>query len=137
MKTTVFETGFHMIKAEGAVEGLDEVVVRERAVYRVKCSAILIDLRGKQSSFPKLVAHNYGFTQQIGQRINHEGHPGLLAPSSRYKGTNIAIFNPDVLSDPRVHCYLTYFFDPQTLNIRVERTVGRTWLKVDGRKWFE
>jgi hypothetical protein len=136
MKTTVFETCFHMIKAERAVEGLDEMIVRERAVYRVKCSAILIDLRGKQNSFPKLVADTCGFTQQIGQRINHEGHPGLLASSSRYKGTNIAIFNPDVLSDPRLHCYLTYYFDPLTMKIRVERTVGRTWLKVDGRKWF-
>jgi len=136
MKTTVFETGFHMIKAEGAVEGLDEVVVRERAVYRVKCSAILIDLRGKQNSFTKLVADTYGFTQQIGQRINREGHPGLLAPSSRYNGANIAVFNPEVLSDPRLHCYLTYLFDPLTLNIKVERTAGRTWLKIGGRMWF-
>ncbi len=133
----VFETGFHMIKAERAVEGLDEVVVRDRAVYRVQCSAILIDLRGKQKPFPKLLADDYGFTQQIGQRMNREGHPGLLVPSPRFKGTNMAIFNPSVLSNPRLHCYLTYFFDPLTLNIRVERTVGRTWLKVDGRKWFE
>jgi hypothetical protein len=137
MKTTVFETGFHMIQTERAVEGLDEVVVRERAVYRVQCRAILIDLRGKQKSFPELVADNYGFTQQIGQRMNREGHPGLLAPSSRYKGTNIVILNPDVLSTLRLHCYLTYFFDPLTLKIRVERTVGRTWLKLDSRKWFE
>jgi hypothetical protein len=137
MKTTVFETAFHMIKAERAVEGLDEEVVRERAVYRVQCSAILIDLRGKQKFFPKLLADDYGFTQQIGQRMNREGHPGLLVPASRFKGTNMVIFNPSVLSNPRLHCYLTYFFDPLTLNIRVERTVGRTWLKVDGRKWFE
>lgn len=137
MKTTVFETGFHMIKAELAVEGLDEVVVRERAVYRVRCRAILIDLRGKQKSFAKLLADDYGFTQQIGRRMNREGHPGILVPSARIKGTNLVIFNPDVLSDPRLHCYLTYFFDPLTLNIRVERSVGRTWLKVDGRKWFE
>ena len=137
MKTTVFETGFHMIKAELAVEGLDEVVVRERAVYRVRCSAILIDLRGKQKSFAKLLADDYGFTQQIGRRMNKEGHPGILVPSARIKGTNLVIFNPDVLSDPRPHCFLTYFFDPHTLNISVERSVGRTWLKVDGRKWFE
>ena len=137
MKTTVFETGFHMIKAELAVEGLDEVVVRERAVCRVRCRAILIDLRGKQKSFAKLLADDYGFTQQIGRRMNKEGHPGILVPSARIKGTNLVIFNPDVLSDPRLHCYLTYFFDPLTLNIRVERSVGRTWLKVDGRKWFE
>lgn len=137
MKTTVFETCFHMIRAERAIEGLDEVVVRERAVHRVECSAILIDLSGKQASFPKLVADDYGFTQQIGQRMNREGHPGLLAPSARCDGTDIIIFNPDVLSDPRLHCYLTYFFDPQKLEIKVERTVGRTWLKVDGRKWFK
>jgi len=137
IKTTVFETGFHMIKAERAIEGLDEVVVRDRAVYRVQCSAILIDLRGKQKSFPKLLADDYGFTQQIGQRMNREGHPGLLVPSPRIKGKNMVIFNPRVLSNPRLHCYLTYFFDPLTLDIRVERTVGRTWLKVDGRKWFE
>ena len=137
MKTTVFETGFHMIKAELAVEGLDEVIVRERAVYRVYCRAILIDLRGKQKSFPKLVGSEYGFTHQIGRRIIREGHPGLIAPSVRYNGTNMVIFNPDVLSDPQLHCYLTYYFDPSTLEIKVERTVGRTWLKVDGRKWFE
>ncbi|MBW2482796.1 MAG: RES family NAD+ phosphorylase [Deltaproteobacteria bacterium] len=136
MKTTVFETCFHMIRAELAVEGLDEVIVRDRAVYRVKCSAILIDLRGKQASFPKLVENDYGFTQQIGRRINREGHPGLLAPSARYNGTNVIIFNPDVLSDPRLHCYLTYYFDPQTLEIKVERTVDRTWLRVDGGRWI-
>jgi len=39
-----------MIKAEHAVDGLDEVVVRERAVYLVHCRAILIDLRGKEKS---------------------------------------------------------------------------------------
>lgn len=137
MRTTVYETGYHMIKAERAVEGIDEVIVRERAVYRVYCSAIMIDLRGKEKAFPKLVADDYGFTQQIGKRMNKEGHPGLLAPSSRYKGTNLAIFNPQVLSSPQLHCYLTYFFDPVTLQVKVERTVGRTWVNVDGRKWFE
>jgi hypothetical protein len=81
MKTTVIETGFHMIRAERAVEGLDEMIVRERAVYRVKCSAILIDLRGKQQSFPKLVADDYEFTQQIGRRMNREGHPGCAIRS--------------------------------------------------------
>ncbi len=136
MKTTVFETCYHMIRAELAVEGLAEMIVRERAVYRVKCSAILIDIRGKQDSFPKLVADDYAFTQQIGRRMNREGHPGLLAPSARTNGTNIIIFNPTVLSDPRLHCYLTYYFDPQTLEVKIERAVGRSWLRVDGHRWF-
>ncbi len=130
LRTTVYETGYHMIKAELAVEGLDEVIIRERAVYRVRCRAILIDLRQKEKSFPKLVANDYGFTQRIGRRINKEGHPGLLAPSARCNGTNVVIFNPDVLSDPQLHCYLTYSFDPASLMVKVERTVGRTWLNV-------
>jgi len=137
MRTTVYETGYHMIKAELAVEGLDEVIVRDRAVYRVRCRAILIDLREKEKGFPKLVADDYGFTQRIGQRINKEGHPGLLAPSARCNGINVAIFNPEVLSNPQLHCFLTYSFDPVSLNVRVERTVGRTWLNVDGRKWCD
>ncbi|MDX1739172.1 MAG: RES family NAD+ phosphorylase, partial [Alphaproteobacteria bacterium] len=66
LRTTVYETGYHMIKAELAVDGLDEVIIRERAVYRVRCRAILIDLREKEKSFPKLVANDYGFTQRIG-----------------------------------------------------------------------
>ena len=49
----------------------------------------------------------------------------------------MVIFNPDVLSDPQLHCYLTYYFDPGALKIRVERKVGRTWLNVDGRRWFD
>ena len=136
MRTTVYETGYHMIKAELAVEGLDEIIIRERAVYRVRCRAILIDLRDKQKDFPKLVANDYGFTQRIGKRINREGHPGLLAPSARCNGTNIAIFNPQVLSDPQLHCYLTYFFDPKSFNVKVERTTGRTWINVDGKRWY-
>lgn len=130
LRTTVYETGYHMIKTEAAVEGLDEVIIRERAVYRVRCRAILIDLREKEKSFPKLVANDYGFAQRIGRRINKEGHPGLLAPSARCNGINVVIFNPDVLSDPQLHCYLTYSFDPASLTVKVERTVGRTWLNV-------
>jgi hypothetical protein len=136
LRTTVYETVFHMIKAELAVEGLDEIIIRERAVYRVRCRAILIDLREKEKSFPKLVADDYSFTQRIGRRINKEGHPGLLAPSARCNGINVAIFNPEVLSDPQLHCYFTYFFDPVSLNVKVERTIGRTWLNVDGRERY-
>lgn len=93
-------------------------------------------LHNKQKIFPKLLADDYGLTQPIGQRMSREGRPGFLAPPPRFKGTNLVNFNPSVLSNPRLHCDLTYFFDPLTLNINVERTVGRTWLKVDGRKWF-
>ena len=78
MRTTVYETGYHMIKSELAVEGLDEVIVRERAVYRVSCRVILIDLREKEKGFPKLIADDYGFTQRIGRRINKESNPSRI-----------------------------------------------------------
>ncbi len=29
----------------------------------------------------------------------------------------MVIFDPSVLSNPRLHCYFTYFFDPLTLKI--------------------
>lgn len=125
LETTVFETAWHMIQDESGIEGLDEIVVRERAVYLVNCRAILLDLVGKQKEFTALIDDDYSFTQQIGNRLHREGHPGLLAPSARRnRGTNAAILNPGVLRNPRVQCYLTYRFDPRENVVSVEREVG-------------
>lgn len=52
LETSIRETAFHMYRAESAVEGLQEIVIRERAVYLVLCQAVLIDLTGKEVDFP-------------------------------------------------------------------------------------
>jgi hypothetical protein len=128
-ETTIHETCFHMMKAERGVEGLDQIIVRHRAVYEVHCRAILIDLRKKVKKYPDLVANDYFFTQSVGRRVQNEGHPGLLTPSARCQGANLVAFKPGILSDPGIFCYLTYFIDPRELTIRVERGEGEVLLE--------
>lgn len=124
LNTSIHETCYHMMRGEEGVEGLKSPIIRERAVYLVGCQAVLIDLRGKQKTFPWLVADDHGMTQAVGGRLQREGHPGLLAPSARCIGTNLAAFKPVILSNPRHHCYLTYRLDPVTRRISVERQPG-------------
>ena len=95
-----------------------------------------IDLTGKCDAFPLLVAREYHFTQQVGRRMKTEGHPGLLARSARCHGTTVAIFNPAVLSNPRLAYYLTYAFNPASRTVRVERARGEVLAVIDGRTWF-
>ncbi len=124
-ETTIFETAYHMIQDEGRIAGLDEEVQRERAVYDVRCLAILIDLSAKRVSHPHLIEEDSAQTHAIAQRLIREGHPGLLAPSARCAGTTAAIFNIAVLSDPRLKYYLTYRYAPRTQTVLVEREVGK------------
>lgn len=131
LETGIRETTHHMIQSDLGVEGLDETVVRERAVYLVHCRAVLIDLTRKAGEHSALVADDYAFTQSLGARLNREGHPGLLAPSARHQGgTNLAAFRPEVLSDPRQHCFLIYYLDPLARRLWVERQPGENILEL-------
>jgi len=126
LNTTIHETAFHMVKEESGIEGNTGLIHRERAVYRIHCKALLIDLSGKEAEYPDLVGQDYGFTQRVGDRVRKEGHPGLLSPSARHKnGVNLVAFSPAVLSNPRSYCYLTYTCDPVRRTVTVERTVGK------------
>lgn len=135
-ETSIYETVYHMIQDELKIETLDEEIVRERAVYEVRCQAILLDLSAKRDSHPELVADHYTFTQALAKRVVTEGHPGLLAPSARCAGTVAAIFNINVLSDPRTRFYLNYRLIPATRTVYVERSPGKPQLTLklrDGR----
>ncbi len=126
LETTIRETAYHMVKEESGIEGNRNPVYRERAVYLVRCKALLIDLSGKEARYPALVGPDYGYTQQIGERLHREGHPGLLAPSARHRqGINLVALSPRILSDPRHHCYLAYTCDPVRRSVMVERTAGK------------
>ena len=101
LNTTIHETAFHMVREESGIEGNTGLIHRERAVYLIHCKALLIDLSGKEAEYPDLVGQDYGFTQQVGERVRREGHPGLLSPSARHKsGINLVSFSPAILSDP-------------------------------------
>lgn len=130
LETTIHETAYRMIKEELRVEGTKGPIIRERAVYLVHCRAVLIDLRGKEKHFPGLIANEYSFTHQISERLHNEGHPGLLVPSARCIGTNLASFTPTILSNPRHHCYLTYRCYPEQRLVSVERQRGETLMEI-------
>jgi len=125
LETTIHETAYHMMRSELSIEGLDEIVFRERAVYDIHCRALLINLSGKEAQYPDLITDDYSFTQQLANRLQREGHPGLIAPSARHQnGENVIAFRKEILSNARLLCYLSYAFDPHTRNVTIERQPG-------------
>jgi len=131
LETTVRETAHHWYRGFLADAGFEnERVTGERKVYDVACHAALLDLRPTVASHPALVHHSdYSYPQSVGARMHREGHPGLITPSVRHpKGDCYVVFNPRVLSNPRLRCPLTYRLENGT--IYVERTPGRTWVRI-------
>ena len=132
VEATVYETAYHwyhglLLDAEGYTA---EAVAIERRIYNVACEALILDLRPRVGEFPALLHKtDYGFTHQVGARLRREGHPGLVTPSVRYPaGLNYVVFNPAVLSAPRVNCMLTYRLKGK--HILVEKRPGTTWRRI-------
>ncbi len=131
IETTVYESAYHWYHGLLADAGFEkETVVGERKVYTVDCNAALLDLRPLIGDYPDLIHRcDYRFAQLVGARIHHEGHPGLLVPSVRHcEGNNFAVFNPDVLSNPRLSCQLTYRLTNDSLT--VEKQTAICWLRL-------
>ena len=129
VETTVFESAYHWYRGLLCDAGFErETVIAERKVYRVACSAALLDFRKATAEHTDLLhPTDYAFPQAVGARIHREGHPGLLIQSVRRReGENVAIFNPGMLSNPRHHCQLTYRLEGA--RIVVERHPGETWI---------
>jgi hypothetical protein len=111
IETTVFESAFHWYRGLICDAGFErQIITAERTVYSVACTAALLDFRSAIPDYPELVdPWAYTFCQLVGAKINREGHPGLLTHSVRQTdGENVVIFNPNVLSNPRKSCHLTY-----------------------------
>ena len=123
--TCIAETCYHQIQMLRQLEGVDDVVVRYRKVYRVDASGLFLDLRGKDQDHPEIIDDDYAFTQSIGKRVAHEGLRGLLFPSARWpEGSCLAAFRADPLSGPRELYALTYRIFPTAGYVEVERTPG-------------
>jgi hypothetical protein len=132
IETTVYESAYHWHRGFLADAGFDhETVIAERKVYAVACHAAVLDLRPTVRAYPDLLhATDYAFCQAVGARIHREGHPGLHIQSVRRPdGDNLAIFNPKVLSAPRVLCFLTYRLEGG--RVVVEREPGRAWIELE------
>lgn len=133
LETTVYETAHHWrTKLLSDAEGfLKPGVSIERKVYLVRCDSALIDLRPVVKKYPELIYPNdYAATHAIGRKIHHEGHPGLLTKSARYKkGEVYAVFTPNVLSDARPSCFLTYV--TTSTGIEVQKAMGKAWMTIE------
>ena len=132
VETTVYESAYHWYRGLLSDAGFERMtVIAERKVYSVACNAALLDLRNAVDKHPDLLhPSDYAFCQSVGSRIHREGHPGLLTPSVRRPGgENVAIFNPDVLSNPRDNCQLTYRLEDD--QIVVEKQTGVAWITLD------
>lgn len=134
IETTVHETVHHWRRMlETAEEFLhhDTPIVGERRVFLVRCDSALLDFRARIADFPSLVAPNdYHFTQEVGRRVHHEGHPGILTRSAHCEGEVFAIFRQEVLSNPRNYCDLTYRLDTGSGRVTVERQLGTTMMVI-------
>ncbi len=132
IETTVHETVHHFRRRIEAMQTpVEEAVIAERRVFRVRLAGLIVDLRGKEAKHPGLVDRtSYAYTHRVGAYLHAQGQSGLLVHSARCEGTNAAAFTPRILSDPRHHCYLTYRWRPGSDAVRVERTAGRKWMEV-------
>jgi hypothetical protein len=129
VETTVYESVYHWYKGLLCDAGFDrQEVIAERKVYWVACGAALLDLRAASNEHPDLLhPSDYSFCQSVGARIHREGHPGLLTPSVRRSaGENVVVFNPGVLSNPRLNGQLTYRLEGE--QVVVEKQPGVTWV---------
>lgn len=130
-ETSVYETAYHWFSGFLTDAGFEkEKVIGERTLYEVACDAALVDLRpltAKQSGL--IHKTNYSYTHSVGARLHREGHPGLVTASVRHAaGQNFVILNPDVLSNPRHHCQLTYRLEGH--RIVIEKQPGVAWMEI-------
>ena len=132
LETTVYETVHHWHRfVTDSYPDEDRDIVSERQAFRVRCDAILIDLRDKERRERRLVDRNdYGFTQRLGRYLRDQRQSGLLVTSARCTGRNVAVFRPEVLSNARDLCSLRYIMNPTRDRVRVERVKGRRWMDV-------
>ena len=124
-QTTIHETLFHWRHGFLADCGFDRgtaPVVAERKLYRVRCEALLLDLRRLCKNHPgRFDGDSYQETQAAGARLSQQGHPGLLSRSARCAGDVAVLFTPKVLSSPRPFCFLRYVLAPACGRVKVFR----------------
>ncbi len=132
LDTTIYETVYHwwqFLKDSG----FDDVsVVGERRVHLVNVDGLLFDCQEGYRDYPGLVDPvSYEFTHRVGRYLHQRGRDGLLTRSARCEGVNTPVFSKQRLTNPTIHCYLTYKLDPRRGRVRVEKQHGRSYLNVE------
>ena len=132
LATTVYETVHHWVRfVRDSFADYDHEIRTDRRVFTARVNGLLVDLRRKHAKFPGLIdPHSYSFTHQVGRYLHEQRQNGLLVKSARCDGLNCDVFNQEALSSPRDVCYLTYRFTPTRPLLTVERTPGKTWMRL-------
>ncbi|HZP85989.1 MAG TPA: RES family NAD+ phosphorylase [Burkholderiales bacterium] len=132
VETTIYETVFHWHRfLVDSYASEDRIIAGERRVFDVRCEALLIDLRGKEMTYPDLISRtSYAFTQSLAGFLQEQGTNGVLVRSARAQGINGAIFRAERLSNVRDRMLLTYRCNPTIDLCKIERASGRTWMQV-------
>jgi hypothetical protein len=130
VETTVYETAWHWYRfVQDSYADLDREIVTERRVFDVRCDALLIDLRGKETAHAELVDRSsYAFTQALGRYLHEQDQNGLLVRSARCDGVNAAILKAARLTNPRHRAWLTYRLNAARNRFVAERPRGRKWI---------
>jgi len=124
LETTIYETAYHWTLFLSDAGYSAEGIVCHRKIYQVRCDSALIDLRPILESCPEIIHQNdYTATHELGSKIHREGHPGLITASARVAGNVYAVFNSNVLSDPRHNCYLKYTTTSKGIEVQKQENV--------------
>lgn len=130
LQTSIYETAHHFRQSLLDLQNMhfDGTIVRHRRVHQVSLQATLLDLRPVLVDQPRVYDHpsDYSAPQALGAEAHRQGFPGFLTCSARVpvpgRGEIVAVMKPDLLHNPRNHCYLTYHYDPRRDRIDVKRT---------------
>ena len=125
LETTFAETVFHwkqtiLNDAFELFSNYKEPIYTARTVFNTKCQSTLADLRGKETQLPSLIEKStkYHDTQSIGLKFSKEGMPGLITKSARQEnGTNVVVFNKNILATPSVNGDFLYEITPDNLSL--------------------
>ncbi|QWE18988.1 RES family NAD+ phosphorylase [Polynucleobacter corsicus] len=123
LETSIYESAHHWYTGLLSDAGFNRPgAYVERKAYWVRCDAVLINLKEKALSHPQLVDQNdYSYTQTVGARLHHEGHPGLLTRSTRnLSGDTFAILKSQVLSAPRHAAFYSYEIADDSILVRLD-----------------
>lgn len=126
IETTIYETVYHLQRRYFVISAQyrPAQVKADRRVYVVRVRGILVDLVNKVQDEPRLIAaSDYRFTNALGAYLHDAGISGLLFRSARHAtGVNVGSFKPDILSDVKTSCYMTYQYKPGERHVCVERS---------------
>jgi len=132
LETTVHESVYHFVnRMRDMLKTFETEIVSERRIFLVHVAGILVDLRGKHAQFPGLMdQEDYIFTNSVGAYLFSRGQSGLLIKSARCEGTNVAAFDPKILSNVRHNCYMVYRLSARSGTVMIENPPDRRWLEI-------